>query len=452
MSQSQPPRLVREIHYEPLPSQLKFHLTEARFKGYSGPVGSGKSQALVQELIKFAHVNPGTVGLLGSPTYTMLRDNTRATLLEVLGENSIPHRFFKSENRIRLLDPQTDILCRSMDQPERLRGLNLAFFGLDELTYTKEETWTRIEGRLRHPKAKQLGGFAVWTPKGFDWVWSRFVSSERKPGSVAVYAKPRENKHVVKLGYYDALEGSYDEKFFRQEVLGEYLNIFGAQVYYTFDRNASVKALAFDPRYPLCWALDFNVDPNCSVIAQVVDVATDEDRRSGREAVEIRVLEELCLHDTRTVEACKVFLERFAKYQAQGAKYVHVYGDASGEQRRTSASTTDWAQVKDALKGAAGVVPHFKYAQANPAVKDRVQEVCSAIRAADGTRRLFVDPACRELIKDFEQLGWKKDAAGTPIGEIAKADKMRSHLSDALGYLVWRERRLHSGWKPDPIL
>lgn len=42
--------------------------------------------------------------------------------------------------------------------------------GVDELTYTQEEAWLRLDGQLRDPKAKRLCGFAVWTPKGFDWV------------------------------------------------------------------------------------------------------------------------------------------------------------------------------------------------------------------------------------------------------------------------------------------
>ena len=40
---------TRRIGYEPLPSQKEFHESQATFKGFSGPMGSGKSQALCQE-------------------------------------------------------------------------------------------------------------------------------------------------------------------------------------------------------------------------------------------------------------------------------------------------------------------------------------------------------------------------------------------------------------------
>src|SRR5580692_9699336 len=59
--------------YDALPAQKIFHgdLT-TRFKGYSGPIGSGKSHALAYEALFLSRQNPGRVGLIGAPTYTML--------------------------------------------------------------------------------------------------------------------------------------------------------------------------------------------------------------------------------------------------------------------------------------------------------------------------------------------------------------------------------------------
>ena len=59
----------RGIEYHPLPSQQRFHESRARFKGFSGPIGSGKSQALCQEALKLTYLNPGRTGLIGAPTY-----------------------------------------------------------------------------------------------------------------------------------------------------------------------------------------------------------------------------------------------------------------------------------------------------------------------------------------------------------------------------------------------
>ena len=61
----------RVIDYSPLPSQRTFHNSAARFKGFSGPIGSGKSQALCQEAIRLSYLNPGRQGLVGAPTYPL---------------------------------------------------------------------------------------------------------------------------------------------------------------------------------------------------------------------------------------------------------------------------------------------------------------------------------------------------------------------------------------------
>src|SRR6185437_8169928 len=186
-------RIDRLVKHTPLPSQQRFHDSPARFKGFSGPIGSGKSQALCQEAIRLSYLNAGRLGLLGAPTYPMLRDATQVALLEVLDSNEIPYDLNKAENSLTMKDTGSRILFRPVEEFERLRGTNLSWFGVDELTYTQEDSWLRLEGRLRDPKASRLCGFAVWTPKGFDWVYRRFVATPT-PGYKVVIAQAHENR------------------------------------------------------------------------------------------------------------------------------------------------------------------------------------------------------------------------------------------------------------------
>jgi hypothetical protein len=59
------------------------------------------------------------------------------------------------------------------------------------------------------------------------------------------------------------------------------------------------------------------------------------------------------------------------------------------------------------------------------------------LRSASGEVRLFVDEKCKELIKDFEQVSYKPDSNAID----KEKDRRRTHLSDALGYLLWQEYR-----------
>ena len=107
------------------------------------------------------------------------------------------------------------------------------------------------------------------------------------------------------------------------------------QAYYAFDRAHQVKNFPFDACQEILWSLDFNMNPLCSVVAQI------------HQAGGIVVLEELILPDSNTAAACEEFLSRSEKWFSGMPIGIRVYGDSTGQQRQTSASRTDWQIVKN---------------------------------------------------------------------------------------------------------
>ena len=79
--------------------------------------------------------------------------------------------------------------------------------------------------------------------------------------------------------------------------------------------------------------------------------------------------------------------------------------------------------------------PIFRIPNSNPLVKDRVYSVNGMLRNYAGERRLFIDPRCKELIKDLEQVSWKTDPNGNAKRDRC-SNKHRTHASDALGYMI----------------
>ncbi len=75
--------------YVPLPSQSKFLALRSRLKGFSGPVGSGKSAALSFEALRQSFMNAGRQGMLAAPTLAMLRDATLTTMFHAMEEQDI---------------------------------------------------------------------------------------------------------------------------------------------------------------------------------------------------------------------------------------------------------------------------------------------------------------------------------------------------------------------------
>ncbi|MBV8069264.1 MAG: terminase family protein [Acidobacteriaceae bacterium] len=387
-----------------------------RFKGFSGPVGSGKSAALACEAIRLAYCNPSRQGLLAAPTYAMLRDATLVTLFRSFEEQDIDYEHRKSDGELTITATDSVILLRSLDEPERLRGTNLAWFGIDELSYTREEGWLRLEARLRDPKAANLCGFGVWTPQGHDWLYQRFIH-EPVAGYGCVRAQPFENRFLLERtpDYYERLESSYDPRFYRQEVLGEYVNSRADRVYHCFDRNVHVAAHSYDPARPLMWALDFNVAPMSSVILQ---------KTEGR----LAVIDEIVLERATTEEACQEFQNRYGGHRGP----LEIYGDASGRNMHTT-GTNDYTMLQGFLYRAGFRNVKIRVPAANPAVLVRVNRVNALLTNALGEVRLEIDPHCKELVKDLEEVMFKADS-----GIIDKArDPRRTHASDALGYAIW---------------
>ena len=167
------------------------------------------------------------------------------------------------------------------------------------------------------------------------------------------------------------------------------------------------------------WALDFNVDPMSSLVAQI----------TGRK---VMIVDEIVIRNGTTKEACEEFLRRFSDHEAE----IVVYGDASGNQHQTTGST-DYEIIREHFMVSTNLVVSYQVPKSNPMVRDRINLTNSKLRSAAGDIDLVVDPRCKELIKDFEQVAYKTDSCAIDKDK----DRLRTHLSDALGYLLWQECR-----------
>jgi hypothetical protein len=252
----------------------------------------------------------------------------------------------------------------------------------------------------------------IGTPKGFNHFHELVESAEGLPDWKTFEFTTAEGGNVTPQELESATH-DLDERTFRQEFLATWEHMGVGRAYFAFDRAQNVHKLAFESRVSRAWALDFNMNPMCSVLAQVC-------------GARVHVLEEMILPDSNTLAACEKLLERTQKWNKGYPLNIDVYGDATGEQHRPSASRTDWQIVKDFFgRYRDRFYPHFRVPSTNPPVKDRINGVNALLRNHAGQHRLLVDPACKGLIKDFEQVSWKTDPHGNSLVELDKSDPMR---------------------------
>jgi hypothetical protein len=216
---------------------------------------------------------------------------------------------------------------------------------------------------------------------------------------------------IVGLEEVESARRRLDLATFEQEYLGRFV---GARscAFAHFDPSVHVRPEPYDGSMHICWSLDFNVNPLCSGVLQ-------HDRKI------VRVIDEFSLENCDTDTACERFLER-AKERGWNLRDMAIYGDASGSQRHSNASVSDWDIVKQRFRH---LCFQWNVPRANPRVKDTMNAVRAVLRAADGSTRLSIDPQCRRLIRDLRQ---------SPAGNFGHAQD-RFHALAWLRYFMWSE-------------
>jgi hypothetical protein len=418
------------------PPQGEVFLSTERFRVLVAGRRFGKTYLAMTELCRGAG-GRGRQAWYVAPTYKQAKRIAWKPLKEMTRQfwAGKPN---ETDLRIELRDGGT-ICLRGADNYDSLRGDGLDFLVLDEYASIAREAWTEV---LRPALADRQGrALFIGTPRGFNHFHELVENSRTQPNWKAFQFTTAEGGNVAPEELESAAH-ELDERTYRQEFEASFENLGVGRAYYAFDNAKNVGGLKFDGRISLSWALDFNMNPFCSVLAQV---------HNGR----VHILEEMILPDANTLAACEELLSRTRKWATGGPLAINVYGDATAEQRRTSASRTDWQIVKDFFgRYKDRYHASFHVPSVNPPVKDRINCVNALLRNHAGQHQMLIERSCKHLIKDFEQVCWKTDPHGNSLADLDKSDSMRTHVSDAVGYLIAREfpMREMRGERSGPML
>lgn len=349
-----------------------------------------------------------------APTYHMLdrttwREFKSAARPLILREND--------SKKIITLKTGREVFGFSAENYDKIRNVTLMGFWVDEGRECKDfaALWKVLLGRTLSTGGK---GIVTSSPNSYDDMHRIFIE-ENKPGYGVCRFSTYENTTITKEAI-DELASDYDEKFMRQELLGE-LVVFEGAVYYTFNRKENAGDLAFkvaqyDPSRPIALCCDFNVDPMAWTLAQVYD---------NKGLHEIRVFDEILIRNSNTIQCCNEFKNRYPNHNAG----LVLYGDATGKSRTTTSNVTNWQIIKEELSryGVTDKVP-----RSNPAERDRINAVNAMLCNSKGVRRVQVNPRCKHLIGDLEQVSYKE---GTTQIDKNK-NILLTHTSDGFGYMV----------------
>ncbi len=201
--------------------QAAFLDSNALVRGFVGGIGCGKSFIGSYDMIRSAR--RGSLSLVVAPTYPMLRDATLRSFFYVANLIGVPIKFHRTEH-LATLPNGAEILFRSAETPERLRGPNLARVWLDEASLMSHEVLTVLLGRLR--QGGQMGRLsATFTPKGLaHWTFGTFGTA--KEDTAIFHARTMDN-YFLPPDFYEKLMAQYGgagSGLVMQELEGEFLD------------------------------------------------------------------------------------------------------------------------------------------------------------------------------------------------------------------------------------
>jgi predicted phage terminase large subunit-like protein len=204
--------------------QNEFIKGEALFRAFVGGIGSGKSWAGSYDLIRRAR--PGRLYLVCAPTYGMLADATFRSFLGLAEELGIvdPADVKRSPPPCIRLRTGAEVLFRSADEPDLLRGPNLSGVWLDEASLMAEDVFTVCIGRLR--EAGEQGWLsATFTPKGrLHWTFETFATG--RPDTAIYHARTADNPFLPPR-FHDTVRQQYTSTLAEQELEGGFIDAGG---------------------------------------------------------------------------------------------------------------------------------------------------------------------------------------------------------------------------------
>lgn len=172
------------------------------------------------------------------------------------------------------------------------------------------------------------------------------------------------------------------------------------------------------------WSLDFNVNPQCSVICHY---------DGGHN---FYFSDEIVLENASTYRVAEEFVKIYKK-KYNGRPLV-INGDASGRNRSSNSEYSNYAIIEQVLVKNR-IDFNFQVPKANGSISNRVNNFDWHVKGIDGARHILVNPECKHLCHSCKLLSY--DGFGKIIEIAAKPgmktiDYAKSHIFDAASYCV----------------
>lgn len=329
----------------------------------------------------------------------------------------------ESERSIRLYNGAT-IYVLGLDKPQRIEGVPWNGCILDEYANMKKSAW---EENVR-PALSDRNGWCwlIGVPEGRNHYYDlyQYALSEKSGDQWAAFTW--KSSDILPEEEIADARASLDELTFLQEYEASFVT-FEGRCYYPFLRERHCMALRqmYRPEAPLVFCFDFNVEPGVAAVCQELTLP------NGLEGTAV-IGEVHIPRNSNTPAVCRKLIADWGGHKGP----IVCYGDATGGNRGSAkVAGSDWELIRAAFRQA-GLNARFDVPSSNPPERARVNAVNTRLQNGAGEIHMMVDSQyAQNVARDFEGVVLLKGGSG----EIdKKATPKLTHISDALGYYIWR--------------
>lgn len=428
--------------YVPAGPTLKaFHEDNSFVRGIMGPFGSGKSSAIVMEiLIRSQQQRPSPDGIRRT-RWAIIRNSypeLKSTTIKTWAQ-WCPTNYGKLNqdspiiHRIQTKDLDMEVFFIALDKPDDMRkllSLELTGAWINEAKEIPKAILDAITGRVGRYPAKMDGG-PTWygvimdTNPPDDQHWWFHYEQKETPEEWKFFNQPSglspqaENLQNLPPKYYQRLSQGKDPDWIKVYVDGKYGYVVeGKPCYpmYLDSMHCSPEVLEPDPKVALFFGADFGVS-SASVIGQKLPDG------------QWLILDEFISDDGKGIKAFGEALASYVALMYPGFEIGGCWGDPSGENKTLEGNTPIAI-----LRAATGW--DWKPAPTND-IDMRLESVRGALRRlVMGKPGLYVSPKAATIRKGFTGgYHYKTKNDGTQTFEIPNKNRF-SHPHDATQYML----------------
>ena len=340
-------------------------------------------------------IQPGELRWFIAPTYRQGKMIAFPVLRQIFRGKA---RINESELKV-ILPNDAEICIKGADNEDSLRGAGLNRVILDEYAYFKPHVWEEIV--LPMLAISKGDAMFIGTPSGYNAMYDLYMRGQADPEWQSWQFKTIEGGFVAE-DEIERLKSNMDGRLYRQEMEGSFEST-GNRAAYNFDRDTHLKR-ADELSLNKWWGMDENVDYMTAVLACQYTDGT------------VHYFDEIRQSNSNTELMAKEMKKRYPDV-------VNVFPDPAGSARSTTSHRSDHQILRDhGYKVSAR--------KAHPSHRDRLNALNRKLIDATGKVGMTVDPKCKYLIKDLEQVQRDKK------GGIDKSNIELTHALDACSYPI----------------